>query len=95
MALENGKPVAAAAVSYAISLALGKVVAKLEHLIVTESRRHHGIGTAFIEALAGHLRLIEIARLDVDVHLENKIGRQFYLDLDFEPSHEERMALLL
>jgi GNAT superfamily N-acetyltransferase len=95
LALEDEKPVAGAAVSYAISLALGKVVAKLEHLIVTETRRREGIGTELVEALADHLRLIEIARLDVDVHLENKAARQFYLDLDFKPSHEERMALLL
>jgi len=95
LALENDRPVAGAAVSYAISLSLGKVVAKIEHLIVTESRRREGIGTDLVEALAEHLRLIEIARLDVDVHLNNKAARQFYLDLDFEPSREERMALLL
>jgi hypothetical protein len=45
--------------------------------------------------LAKHLRLIEIARLDVDVHVKNQAGRDFYLDLDFEPSNEERMALVL
>jgi GNAT superfamily N-acetyltransferase len=95
IALENGKAVAGVSISYAISLSLGKVVAKLEHLIVTESRRREGIGTALIEALVKHLRLIEIARLDVDVHLKNEAGKQFYLGLDFEPSREERMALLL
>jgi len=95
MAFENGKPVGGAAVSYAISLALGKVVAKVEHLIVTESRRRAGIGSALIEELAKHLRLIEIARLDVDVHVKNHAARDFYLGLDFEPSNEERMALVL
>jgi len=95
MAFESAKPVGAAAVSYAVSLALGKVVAKVEHLIVTENRRRAGIGSALIGELVRQLRLFGIARLDVDVHVKNQAARDFYLGLDFEPSNEERMALVL
>ena len=95
MALEDGRPVACAAVSYAISLSLGKVVAQVEHLVVTEARRRNGIGSALIDALANQLRTIEISRLDVDVHGANEAAKRFYLDLGFKSSHEERLALLL
>jgi len=95
IALENERAVACAAVSYAISLSLGKVVAQMQHLVVAEGQRRRGIGTALVEALAAQLRLIEITRLDVEVHVANEAAKEFYAQLGFKPSREERLALVL
>jgi GNAT superfamily N-acetyltransferase len=95
MAYDSDRAVACASVSYAISMSLGDIVAKIEHMVVAPNERRRGIGTALVEALIEHLRVIEIARLDVDVHVANEEAKQFYHALGFEPSREERMALLL
>ncbi len=48
------------------------------------------------EAALGEALTLFVDRPDYgDVHLDNEAGKQFYRGLDFEPSHEERMALLL
>ena len=95
LALENERVVACASVSYAISLSLGKVVAQMQHLIVAEGQRRRGVGAALVEALTAQLRRIEIARLDVEVHVANDAAKKFYEDLGFAPSREERLALVL
>ncbi len=95
VALENDRPVACATISYTISLSLGKIVAELQHLVVTAERRRRGIGSELIEALIEHLRIFEIARLDVEIGSGDEIARRFYLDLGFKATHEECLALVL
>jgi ribosomal protein S18 acetylase RimI-like enzyme len=95
IALENERAVACASVSYAISLSLGNVVARMQHLVVAEGQRRRGIGTALVEALAAQLRRIEITRLDVEVHVANEAAKEFYAQLGFKASREERLALVL
>ena len=95
IALENEQAVACATVSYAISLSLGKVVAQMQHLVVAEGQRRRGIGSALLAALTAQLRRIEIARLDVEVHVANEAAKEFYAHLGFKPSREERFALIL
>jgi len=95
MAFDNDRAVACASVSYAISMSLGDVVGKIEHLVVAAGQRRRGIGTRLVKALIDHLRVIEITRLDVDVHSANEGAKKFYRGLGFEPSREERMALVL
>jgi ribosomal protein S18 acetylase RimI-like enzyme len=95
MALENERVVACASVSYAISLSLGKIVAQMQHLVVAEGQRRRGVGDALVAALVAQLRRIEIARLDVEVHVANEAAKQFFAQLGFKPSREERVALVL
>ena len=95
MAYDGARAVACASVSYAISMSLGDIVGKIEHMVVAPEDRRRGIGTALVEALIAHLRVIGMARIDVDVHVANEGAKQFYRTLGFEPSREERMALLL
>ncbi len=67
----------------------------MQHLVVTVERRRRGIGSELIEALIEHLRMIEIARLDVEIAIGDQLARRFYLDLGFKAAREERLALVL
>jgi GNAT superfamily N-acetyltransferase len=95
MAFSEDGAVACAAVSYAISPSLGKVVARLDALVVAPNARRNGVGSAMLEALAGELRRAGVARLDASAHLANDAAKQFYLELGFQPLREERFALVL
>jgi GNAT superfamily N-acetyltransferase len=95
MGFDAERAVACATVSYAISVALGKVVACLDCFVVAPEARRRGIGSATLEALAAELQRAEIARLDANAHLANDAARQCYIDLGFLPLREERFALAL
>jgi GNAT superfamily N-acetyltransferase len=95
MSFEGERAVGCALVSYAISPALGEIVAHLEGVIVAPGQRRRGIGTQMLDALAGQLKAAEIARLDVSVNIRNAPGRAFCTTLGFEPTYEERYAFLL
>jgi GNAT superfamily N-acetyltransferase len=95
MSFEGDRAVGCALVSYAISPALGEIVAHLEGVIVAPGQRRRGIGTQMLDALAAQLKAAEIARLDVSVNIRNAPGRAFCTTLGFEPTYEERYALLL
>ncbi|MGP6191237.1 MAG: N-acetyltransferase family protein [Vulcanimicrobiaceae bacterium] len=93
LGFDDDRPVACAAVSYAISASLGDVVARLDCFMVAPRARRHGIGSATLEALARELKGAEIARLDASAHLANDAAKQFFIDLGFLPLREERFAL--
>ena len=95
LAFDGGRAVAGAAVSYAISVSLGKLVARLDFFVVASGARRRGIGGAALEALADELRKAEIARLDASAHLANDAAKQFYRNFGFRPLREERFALVL
>ena len=95
LAFEDGRVVGCAAVGYAISLSLGRVVASLDLLTIAPAARRRGVGVELVESLVVNLENAEVARLDVAVHERNEAARRFYAGLGFEPFHEERMALLL
>jgi GNAT superfamily N-acetyltransferase len=95
MGFEGDEAVAVAIVSYAISTAVGGVVAKLEDTYVAPSRRSNGIGHAFVNSLVEELSKNRIARLDTSVHLQNARGKSFYETLGFRSLHEERLACVL
>jgi GNAT superfamily N-acetyltransferase len=95
MGFDGDEAVAVSIVSYAISTAVGGVVAKLEDLYVVPSRRSQGIGATLVGALIDELSKNRIARLDTNVHLCNERGKSFYLVHGFRPLHEERLARVL
>jgi GNAT superfamily N-acetyltransferase len=95
MSFEEERAVGCALVSYAIAPALGEVIANLDGVVVAPGQRRRGIGTQMLEALAGHVKAAEIARLDVSVNVRNGPGREFCIALGFLPTYEERYALLL
>ncbi len=95
LAFEAGRLVGCAAVGYSISLSLGRVVASLDTLVVAPAARRRGIGVELVESLVVQLQNAEIARLDVGVHQRNEGSRSFFAGLGFEPTHDERMALVL
>lgn len=95
MGFEENEAVAVAIVSYAISTAVGGVVAKLEDAYVVPARRSHGIGTQLVDSLVEELGKNRIARLDTSVHLRNGRGKAFYLGRGFAPLNEERLARVL
>jgi GNAT superfamily N-acetyltransferase len=95
LAFEDGRIAGCAAVGYAISLSLGRVVASLDLLAVAPASRRHGIGAELVESLVAELEGADIGRLDVAVHERNDGARQFLAGLGFEPLHEERMSLIL
>jgi GNAT superfamily N-acetyltransferase len=95
MGFDADRAVACATVSYAISISIGKVVARLDAFVVAPQARRRGIGSATLEALAHELHRAEIARLDANAHLANDAAKQFYIDLGFLPLREERFALAL
>ena len=87
--------VACCVVCYALSTAVGGVVAKLDDVYVLPGREGEGIGSALISGLAAELRAQGVHRIDTSCHLENARARTFYLELGFRPLNEERLALLL
>jgi GNAT superfamily N-acetyltransferase len=95
LAFEEGRVVGCAAIGYAISLSLGRVVASLDLLAVAPASRRHGVGAELVESLVAELEGADIARLDAAVHERNDGARQFLSGLGFEPLHEERMSLIL
>jgi GNAT superfamily N-acetyltransferase len=95
MAFEDDRAVGCALVGYAISPALGEVIANVEGLVVAPQERRRGIGSAMLEALAEQLKGAEIARIDMSVNVRNGAAREFCAALGFEPTYEERFALLL
>jgi GNAT superfamily N-acetyltransferase len=95
MAFEAERAVGCALVSYAISPALGELIANLDGVVVAPGQRRRGIGTQMLEVLGAHLKAAEIARLDVSVNVRNGPGREFCIALGFLPTYEERYALLL
>jgi GNAT superfamily N-acetyltransferase len=95
MAFEEERAVGCALVSYAISPALGEVVANLDGVVVAAGQRRRSIGTQMIEALSGQVRAAEIARLDIAFNVRNGAAREFCVALGFLPTYEERYALLL
>jgi GNAT superfamily N-acetyltransferase len=95
MSFEEERAVGCALVAYAISPALGEIVANLDGVVVAPGQRRRGIGTQMIEALGEHLRAAGIARLDVSVNMRNGAAREFCIALGFLPTYEERYALIL
>jgi GNAT superfamily N-acetyltransferase len=95
MSFEDERAVGCALVSYAISPALGAVIANLDGVVVVPGQRRRGIGTQMLEALGDHLKAAEIARLDLSVNIRNGAGREFATALGFLPTYEERYALVL
>ncbi len=94
-AFDGPRAVACAPVGFSISVTAGAVVANLDYVVVAPEYRRHGIGRGLLESLATELKRMEIARIDVSVHLDNAEGRRFYAALGFEPTREERMVRAL
>ena len=95
MAFEDTRPVGCCTLSYAISTSVGRVVAKLDDVVVEPRSRGRGVGGEMLETLFAHLRDVGIARIDLAVHQNNAGARRFYRRLGFTPLDEERLALLL
>jgi len=64
---ESEHLVGCALVSYAISTEAGGLVAKLDDVVVVAGARGAGIGTAMLDALADHLRTMEIVSMETNV----------------------------
>jgi len=95
LAFEGLRLVGCAAIGYAISLSLGRVVASLDVLTVEPAARRRGVGVELVESLLAQLENAEVARLDASVHRRNEAAIKFYAGLGFEPAHEERMSLVI
>ncbi|MGH7706532.1 MAG: GNAT family N-acetyltransferase [Candidatus Dormibacteria bacterium] len=95
MAFDGELAVGCSIVSYAISTAVGGVVAKVEDVIVAPERRRTGVGSALVRALADELHRSRIARIDTYVHERDVAAALFYKKLGFVRLHEERLALVL
>ena len=94
LGFEDGRLAGCASVGYAISLALGKVVASLDVFYVAPGTEA-GLGVELFESLAEVLEAAEVARVDVFVHHDDAGRQAFYSRLGFDSLREERMALLL
>jgi ribosomal protein S18 acetylase RimI-like enzyme len=92
----GGRQVVGACVCcYAISTSRGGLVAKLDDVSIAEGWRGRGVGTAMIDALAGHLAALGVSRIDSGCHRDNREAWRFYERLGFRPLDEERIALLI
>ena len=87
--------VGACVVCQAISTSRGTLVAKLDDVTIAARWQGRGVGTAMLTALAAHLRLRGITRVDCGCHRENEGAWRFYERLGFRSLDEERIALLL
>jgi GNAT superfamily N-acetyltransferase len=92
---EGDRPVGVCVVTYAISISVGVVVAKLNDVFVTSPRQGEGIGSHLMGQLKSELRSLGIARSDTSVLLENSSARRFYLRNGFRLLNEERLSCLL
>jgi GNAT superfamily N-acetyltransferase len=94
---DGGERVAAGAcvVCYAISTSRGSLVAKLDDVTIRDGWQGLGVGSAMLSALASHLRVRGITRIDSACHRDNHGAWRFYERLGFKPLDEERIALLL
>ena len=95
MAFDEKTAVGVCVVCYAISTAMGEIVAKLDDVSVKIERRGQGIGAELLSQLKEQLRKEAVARIDVAVHFDNPEARRFYERFGFVQLHEERFALVL
>jgi len=95
LAYEGTEPVAACVVCFAISTSLGKIVAKLDDVVVSSGKRGRGIGAAHLAALKDELRRVGVGRIDTSVHVQNSAARRFYVRHGFQTLNEERLACVL
>jgi len=91
----GGDVVGACVVCYAISTSRGSRVAKLDDVTIRADWQGRGVGTALLEALAAHLRALDVTRIDTACHRDNEGAWRFYERLGFQSLHEERLAWLL
>ena len=87
--------VGACVACYAISTSRGGFVAKLDDVTIDTRWRAKGVGTAMLAALARHLRVAGVGRIDTACHRANAAAWRFYERQGFRPLDEERIALLL
>ncbi len=74
---QNERVVSCALVSYAISTEAGGLVAMLDDILVEAGARGAGVGTAMLDALADHLRKMDIVRMHVNVARTRHLARFF------------------
>jgi len=87
--------VGACVVCFAISTSRGTLVAKLDDVTIGRAWQGRGVGSAMLTALAEHLRVLGVTRIDCGCHRDNAGAWRFYERLGFRPLDEERIALLL
>lgn len=96
-ARERGRRIAVGAcvVCRAISTSRGGIVAKLDDVTIRGGWQGRGVGSAMLEALAGHLRGEGARRIDTACHRENALAWRFYERMGFRPLDEARLAKLI
>ncbi|MEO8486878.1 MAG: GNAT family N-acetyltransferase [Betaproteobacteria bacterium] len=94
---EGGRRLAVGAcvVCRAISTSRGGMVAKLDDVTIRDGWRGRGVGSAMLEALAGHLKSAGVTRIDTACHRDNLRAWRFYERLGFVPLDEERLARMI
>jgi len=95
LAYDGDEPVAACVVCFAISTSLGRIVAKLDDVVVAGGKRGRGIGAAHLDSLKKELGRIGVGRIDTSVHMQNSAARRFYERHGFQALNEERLACVL
>ena len=94
LAFVNGHAVAAATVSYGISVACGAIAAQCDCFVVDEAARRNGIGRRTVVTLAEHLRSIDVGCF----HLMaggDAAAHRFAEALGFHKSGETRYEFVL
>lgn len=81
--------------SFAISTALGRMVAKLDDVYVRPEFQRLGVGTKHLENLKDFLRLYGVARIDTSVHNDNEAARKFYDKCGFKSLNETKLTCLI
>jgi GNAT superfamily N-acetyltransferase len=63
----------------------GGLMAEVDELFVSQSARSAGIGSSLLERAERDLRAAGVVRLQLQLNVNNRRGRDFYLRQGFEP----------
>jgi GNAT superfamily N-acetyltransferase len=91
-ALQGGRAIAAAYVSFQWSLEQGGHSAWLEELYVEPARRCGGIGTALLEAVMRECRTAGCAAIDLEIDADHERVRSLYERCGFTAHRRSRMV---
>lgn len=87
VAERNGAVVGMATAQLVISTAMGTSAAWVEDLIVADFARHHGIGSALLNAMESWARAHGITRLQLLADTTNAPAHGFYRHHGWAPTH--------
>jgi GNAT superfamily N-acetyltransferase len=91
-AIQDGRVIAAAYVSFIWSLEQGGYSAWLDELYVEPDRRCGGIGTALLEAVIRECRAAGCAAIDLEIDADHERVRSLYLRYGFTGLPRRRMV---